>query len=360
LSTILKALQRLEDEKVVEVERSLDERIVARRSPPDSARRLGLWIGIAAIGSIAVAAAAFLLWPTQRDSDAVVALEAPPLAAAPVAAAAPAQPVAPAEPPYQPPVRSAPAAPEQAGLAEVQVVEVVQRLDAQPADSRPPATSPDRVAPAVEVQRPARPAARKPRTQVAGAPDIQVAREPDTQAAHELDIQAAREPDTQAAHELDTQAAREPDTEVANEAAQLRPAAEQVPPAIQTAEAPVEPVARDSVSVNTSTAPPAPIEIAAVAPQPAPIVASEPPAAPIRAPEQKVVQRAMVPSLSIEKTIWHPDANRRVAIVKMIESDETLRLKEGDAIGPLVVESIKPGSIVFNHDGVEISYNVGR
>jgi hypothetical protein len=72
-----------------------------------------------------------------------------------------------------------------------------------------------------------------------------------------------------------------------------------------------------------------------------------------------VIQRAKLPSLRVEKTIWHPDTDRRIAIVKLIDAEEVLRLKEGDAIGPLVVESIKPGSVLFNHDGIEIRYNVG-
>jgi len=89
------------------------------------------------------------------------------------------------------------------------------------------------------------------------------------------------------------------------------------------------------------------------------MVDSEPIPAPIREPAQKIVQRAKVPSLSIEKTIWHPDTNRRIAVVRLIGTEEVLRLKEGDAIGPLVVESIRPSSVVFNHDGIEISFNVG-
>jgi len=45
--------------------------------------------------------------------------------------------------------------------------------------------------------------------------------------------------------------------------------------------------------------------------------------------------------------------------VKLIDAEEVLRLKEGDAVGPLVVKTINPGSVLFNHDGIEIVYNVG-
>ena len=76
MSTILKALQRLEDEKSANVERSLNEQVVARRPPPDPERR-GLKIGAVAIGGLAVAAAALLFWFNQEDPDAEVAMESP-------------------------------------------------------------------------------------------------------------------------------------------------------------------------------------------------------------------------------------------------------------------------------------------
>jgi len=68
VSTILKALQRLEDEKRADSERSLDEQIVARRPPPDPERRW-LKIGAVAIGGLAVASAAFFFWPAREARD---------------------------------------------------------------------------------------------------------------------------------------------------------------------------------------------------------------------------------------------------------------------------------------------------
>jgi hypothetical protein len=307
VSTILKALQRLEDEKVAEVERSLDERIVARRSSPRAAHHLGLAIAVAAISGVAVAVAAFLLWPGQGEPDARVAQPLPPVAQAPApaVAAAPA-PAAAAGPPHAEPA-PVPAAPESVQPSKVQVadvVEVVERLDAQPADSDKAAASAEQAEPLV-VTRSAttRPAAR--------APEAAVARKPE--AAPEVDAQA------------------EPELEVTVESPP-RPAAAYV------RSAPPKPAASA-----------APLAIAAAAPQPDEV----------RPSEQKVIQRAKVPALTIEKTIWHPDAGRRLAIVKLMDSEEPLRLKEGDAIGPLVVESIKPSSVVFDHDGIEVTYSVG-
>jgi hypothetical protein len=319
VSTILKALQRLEDEKSEGVERSLDEQVVSHHLLPDpEPNRRGLKIGIAAIGSLAVAAAAFLLWPIGEDPDAVVATDSTPAAVAPVAAPAPAkQKVAANKPRRRTPARAQPAKRGQADLSEAKaaaIVEVVQRLDEQPADSGAPAASPNRAVLAAEPKR------------------------------------SARRP-----------SARKTEPKTANNAAKSRPAAEQVadakPVAIQKPEPAATAKSVEPAPQKPAPAPPEPIEIAAVAPKPAPVPESIP--APVREPEKKVVQRAKLPSLSIEKTIWHPDTDRRIAIVKLADAEEVLRLKEGDAIGPLVVESIKPGSVLFNHDGIEIRYNVG-
>jgi len=135
VSTILKALQRLEDEKSANSERSLDEQVVARHQPPDPERR-GLKIGIVAIGGFAVAAAALLFWFTREDPDADVVMESPPPAVAPAAEVA--QKVAAEKPRRKGSTRRAPAARAKQDSSEVEVspvVEVVKRLDVASADS---------------------------------------------------------------------------------------------------------------------------------------------------------------------------------------------------------------------------------
>jgi len=308
VSTILKALQRLEDEKNSNVERSLDEQIVARRPPSDSNRR-GLRLVAVAIGGFAAVAAAFFFWTARESPDAEVTKESRPPEAAPVAA----QEVAAEKPRRRPSARTPPAAPAQqpSSAAKIaSVVEIIEHLDAQPVDADAPAAAPKRAAPAARAgaERPAR------RT-----------------------------------------SAREPDSQVARAAERPRPARKE----IANAEPPVTQILENSVPAKTAPAPPAPVEIAAVAPKSVPTAAPASLPAPIQEPEKKVVQRAKLPTLSVEKTIWHPDADRRVAIVKLIDAEEILRLKEGDAVGPLVIEVIKPGSVLFNHDGIEIRYNVG-
>jgi hypothetical protein len=302
VSTILKALQRLEDEKSANVERSLNEQVVARRPPPDPERR-GLRIGAIAIGGLVVAAAALLFWFTRKDPAVEVAMESPPPAAAPVAAQ---QQVAAEKPNRRPSARPATAARAQQESSEVEVspvVEVVKRLDGPPADSAAPAAPPKRAASPVQAgaERPARrPGARKP--------------------------------------------------------AQPKPAPEQVANAKSAA---ATQISGNSAPAKPVPAPPAPVEIAAVAPKPAATAESASTRAAIREPEHEVIQRAKLPTLSVEKTIWHPDADRRVAVVKLIDTEEVLRLKEGDAVGTLVVKVIKPGSVLFSHDGIEVVYNVG-
>ncbi len=352
MSTILKALQRLEDEKSTKIERSLDERIVAHRPPPEPSR-LGLWVGSIAIVGLALGASAYFFWPFAQPADSAVASEAP----APEAALAVAQAVHAAEraeaaqaaenaQAQEAAVRAAAAqaAADQRIVDEVvrraasdadaaRLVEVVQRLDAQPADSRaavelqPPAAA----APNADEAPPARGA--NPPYRVASAARNAAAAQRAREAQESVNLPAAVAAPDPAPVEMAVPAPAE--------IAPPSPAEMAVPaPAEMAAPAPVE------------IAPPAPAEIAAVLPA-APIPAA------IAKPDKKRVQRAALPELIVAKTIWHPDAERRIAIVKLMDTDEELRLKEGDAFGPFVVESIKPNGVLFNHDGVEIHYNVG-
>jgi hypothetical protein len=329
VSTILKALQRLEDEKSANSERSLDEQIVAHRAAPDPERR-GLKIGAVAIGGLAVAAVVFLIWLARVESDVEVAMEPPPpaTAAAPPAAPAATTKVAAEKPRRRSSARPAPAARAQQDSPEVEissVVEVVKHLDAPPADSAVGAASQDRAVPAAGTVRPARrPSARKPEPQVASAA---------------AEVKPDQKPVANA---------KPPATQISENSASAKSAP--VPPA---------PVEVAAVAPKPAPASPPPVEVAAVAPKSAPIAASASIPAAIREPEKKFVQRAKIPGLSVEKTIWHPDADRRVAVVKLIDDEGVLRLKEGDAIGPLVIKTINPDSVLFNHDGIEITYNVG-
>jgi len=344
VSTILKALQRLEDEKRADSERSLDEQIVARRPPPDPERRW-LKIGAVAIGGLAVASAAFFFWPAREAPEAEVAMESPPPATAPEVATK--TKVAAEKPRRRSSARPAPAARAQPDSPEVEVssvVEVVKRLDTPPADSAEAAALPDHDAPTARAgtERPAgRRSARKPKPS------------------------NAREAGKVGRTVHQVPGGEPPATSISGNSAPAKPApAPNVPAEVEVvaakpAPARLEPVEAEAVTANSAPVLPAPVEIAAVAAEPAPTAASASIPAAIRDSEQKVIQRAKVPAISIEKTIWHPDAFRRIAVVKLLDDEEVIRLKEGDAIGPLVVKTINPDSVLFNHDSIEIVYNIG-
>ena len=66
-----------------------------------------------------------------------------------------------------------------------------------------------------------------------------------------------------------------------------------------------------------------------------------------------------VPVVYVERTIWHPDASRRVAFVEIDGSGERVELHEGEAVGTLVVEKIEPTGVLFDHRGIEVHRRVG-
>jgi hypothetical protein len=335
VSTILKALQRLEDEKSAKRGRSLEQRIVAQRAPVERSRR-GVWLGCAALAGLALGAPALWLWRGETRSEADGASEAHDAAVprAPEAALAAAQSSHDAERVAS--ARSAAreraaerakrrrsarsgdeaVAPVRAEAAEeIPLVEVVKRLDPQPADSPSsaqlsaldPLELEARVASAFEASAP--PAASAPRSA-------------DTTARAEATARAERD--------------------AAAEAAAFRSSA-----------------AQTASTQPALSAEPAVRAIAASGPHSAP-GAAPPASAAGAARGEQVVARAALPELSVARTVWHPDAERRLAIVRSTESGEEVRLRIGDAYGPLVVEAIHPSSVLFDHDGVEIQYGVGR
>jgi len=72
-----------------------------------------------------------------------------------------------------------------------------------------------------------------------------------------------------------------------------------------------------------------------------------------------IVVRAPVPDLSVSRTIWHPDSDRRAAVISVRGQPEPLRLREGDSVGGLTVLEITPSGVNFDHDGVQLYKRVG-
>ena len=71
-----------------------------------------------------------------------------------------------------------------------------------------------------------------------------------------------------------------------------------------------------------------------------------------------MVRRNPVPDVAVTRTIWHPQPNRRVAVLELGDGSAPLELREGDAVGPLVLVEISPIGVIFLHDGVEIQRRV--
>ena len=62
-------------------------------------------------------------------------------------------------------------------------------------------------------------------------------------------------------------------------------------------------------------------------------------------------------AVEVERTFWHPKAERREAILKLPDQEQPVRVREGEALGRFTVMLIEPSRVVFEKDGVEI---VGR
>ena len=67
-----------------------------------------------------------------------------------------------------------------------------------------------------------------------------------------------------------------------------------------------------------------------------------------------------IPDLSVLRTAWHPQSERRSARIQLAKSEEVITLREGDAVGSLVVKEITPSSVLFAAGDVELRRRVGN
>jgi len=175
---------------------------------------------------------------------------------------------------------------------------------------------------------------------------------------------------------LPTPAARVSSTSAATPAEPSAPAALAAPQAAASVSLAVPPAAappppsqpaqpsqpsRQPVGAEPLQAPRAPALPSRVAvPPPAPAarpepVASRPPAPARPQPRQESVPDVAVarlpPEVTVLGTIWHPDAKRRRATVQLRGHPPAVVLREGDALGTLVVAEIEPSGVVFLYEG---------
>jgi hypothetical protein len=100
---------------------------------------------------------------------------------------------------------------------------------------------------------------------------------------------------------------------------------------------------------------------APAAPKPAPKAKAAPKPEP--APAREVVEApaaADIPTFAIEKTQWHPLADRRVAWLRVPGESESRRVVEGDVVEGLLVSKIEPSGVVFERDGKKIERVLGK
>jgi hypothetical protein len=99
-------------------------------------------------------------------------------------------------------------------------------------------------------------------------------------------------------------------------------------------------------------------------PPPAAELAEEPPPLLVEPPAPKASAPARVatlrpPEVTVKKTTWHPNPERRVAEVEVEGRKGALELHEGDAVGTLVISEIQPSGVVFLHGGERLHRKVG-
>jgi hypothetical protein len=146
---------------------------------------------------------------------------------------------------------------------------------------------------------------------------------------------------------------------------------EEPPPPVPVAKAPAR-VAAEPVAA----APPIPPPIEKPAPEkriaelPPPAAAPPPPAAkPATQPPPKLappparpaparVAKIRPPKVTVKRTIWHPTPERRMARIEVEGRKGSLELREGDAVGTLVVGEIRPSGVVFLHGGEKLHRKV--
>ncbi len=134
-------------------------------------------------------------------------------------------------------------------------------------------------------------------------------------------------------------------------------------PALEPARDP-EPVAvREPVPLPEPAPAPIAVEVEPVPPPPPPPARDgEPATAPAPSAKPKpaaLAARPAGPRVTVERTIWHPDAARRRAFLRPEGRASAAELREGDSLGEIQVERIEPSGVVFLHEGREVRRAVG-
>lgn len=355
MSTILKALQQLEDEKREKPELTLSQQIAMTQPPKPTRSRSGWVLAVSAAAGIAAAVAAIYFWmapdsATDAGSQAVAVAPASP-ASRPVPK--------PTSPGLSPSAQSGPEV-----SAEV----------ARSSQASPPTSTPSRTESKVQVVQRLSPTP-KIQTESLSAPVS--ADDPVGRARRRVptELTAKTRESSSVGNALPgplAGVASKPaiqrgvpsgERATATKRGTLpkgsgRPERTRSGPTVSARAVPAISTATEPVDAQQPLASPVARAERVKAVKTPPIV-SKPATGSAVEPDHTVILRAEIPELKVRSTVWHPLGSRRVAIVE-VDADAVLEMNEGDVIGPLVVESIKPGGVVFSHDGVSVLYRVGR
>ncbi len=403
MSTILKALRRLEEERGADGERPLREAVTSSPGRAHSSRGLFGW-GLGAALVVAFSAAALVFWSVRGEVSSQQATV--PEAGIPAPAAEAGVPVQ---------ERGIPAAVAEAGVPPAALT---RRAAPRGTDRRPkpvetatggelPAAA--YASPVERVDRPlaepriAESAEQPPETEgvTAAVGNARRAAVNELSGSHKF---PSAIPGTAAVTALPASrsgavASSEPDPWEQTAAASARPpvpgpalevvpAADSALPTPKVAKSVAAPLAQaapvvKAVEAQPSAAPvaqakPAPV-VKAVEAQPsaaplaqaAPVVKAveaKPSAAPVAKPKlapvakaakPKPVGKAQLEGVRVAQTTWHPSAARRTAVVTLASGDER-EVHEGDEVGGLVISKIEPSGVVFRDGSAEVRRRIGE
>ncbi len=364
MSTILKALQQLEDEKRDKPELTLEQQITMTRPPESTRRRGSLVLAGSAAGGIAVALGAMYFW---MDPNSATDIESQAVAASPTRPSTSLA-VAP---------RPSPSGSAQLAQSRLEVPSTVAgSLKASAGASTQPARTASGTDSGVQVvQR----LSRTPKTEIARpSPPVSrenlALRERYLEHANSADktrgVSSARDVVSSRLAALAAKPAIDSGTPSGNsDIVTNHRTLPQSPQSPQSSPSPERSRTRPTESARAATvSEPAATQQALVSPvaraepvkaAPTPAIVSKPATGRAVEPDHRVILRAKLPDLKVRSTVWHPQGSRRIAMVE-VDAGAALELNEGDSVGPLVVESITPGGVVFSHDGVSVLHKVGR
>lgn len=95
------------------------------------------------------------------------------------------------------------------------------------------------------------------------------------------------------------------------------------------------------------------------APSAEPLAETLAPIAPETASVKEHTSRGL-PDITVVHTAWHPRPDRRFAKIRLLKTNETLSLNEGDAVGGLVIREISPSAVLFLSGEIEVRLRVGQ